>query len=134
MSPSISRTYSQHLIREVGPTDFLGPNAIRVNEEINIDLSKAYTKGEAYETLQQMNATKALGLDGMATIFFQKFWHVIGKTSVTTILRALNTGQFPNALNHTNIILIPKNKSPEKVVDYIPISLYNVIYNLKKYC
>lgn len=52
-------------------------------------------------------------------------------TSVTqAVLSSLNTGQFPNDLNHTHVVLIPKMKNPVKVADFHPISLCNVIYKL----
>ena len=42
----------------------------------------------------------------------------------------LNHGVAPPNFHETHIVLIPKNKSPERVTDYRPISLCNVAYKL----
>lgn len=44
------------------PSNFLEPLAIRVNVEINIDLSKAYIENGVNEALQQMNPPRHLAL------------------------------------------------------------------------
>jgi len=46
------------------------------------------------------------------------------------VLHFLNGGSFDNAINSTNICLIPKVPSPSKVTDYSSISLCNVLYKL----
>ena len=42
----------------------------------------------------------------------------------------LNSGNIDPEINYTHIVLIPKLKSPEKMSDYRPISLFNVIYKI----
>jgi hypothetical protein len=42
----------------------------------------------------------------------------------------LNHDCFDNSINSTNIVLIPKKKTPNRIIDYRPISLYNVLHKL----
>ena len=49
---------------------------------------------------------------------------------INAVLEFLNTGYMEPDLNFTYIVLIPKIKSPEKIFDYRPISLCNVIYKI----
>ena len=47
---------------------------------------------------------------------------------IAAILDFLNYGNMILEINYTHIVLIPKVKSPEKILDFRPISLCNVIY------
>lgn len=76
--------------------------------EMNVDLIKPYTCVEVNEALKQMHPIKALGLDGMFSNFYQKFWHIIDSSILDATIHALNSSSFPKNLNHTHIILIPK--------------------------
>ena len=46
------------------------------------------------------------------------------------MLDFLNSGNMNPDINYTYIVLIPKVKSPEKMLDYKPISLCNVFYKI----
>ncbi|CAI9762797.1 unnamed protein product [Fraxinus pennsylvanica] len=93
-------------------------------------LTQPFTATEISQALHEMHPNTP-GLDGMPPFFFfQKFWPHIGPSITNAALHALNTCEFSQDVNHTFITLIPKTKNPQRVKDYRPISLCNVLYKL----
>ena len=66
----------------------------------------------------------------MNALFYQKFWHIVGDDVIVAVLNFLNSGTMLPEINYTHIVLIPKIKSPERISDFRPISLCNVIYKI----
>ena len=102
----------------------------KVTEEMHQILTNDYSAEEVKATLFQMGPTKAHGPDDMNTLFYQKFWHIFGDNVVVAVLDFLNSGNMVPEINCTHIVLIPKVKYPEKMADFHPISLNNVIYKI----
>lgn len=82
----------------------------RVTPKINQELTKAYTAEEITRAIKQKHPDKALGPDGMTTLFYQKFWSICKNEVLYSALHILNHGHNPQSINHTNIVLIPKVK------------------------
>ena len=77
-----------------------------------------------------MHPTKDPRPNSMSTIFFQKYWNVVGNDVTCMVLNVLNSNMSMAEINRTNITLIPKIKNPTKMTNFRPISLSNVIYKL----
>ena len=102
----------------------------KVTNDMQKFLSSEFTTEEVKVALFQMGPTKAPGPDGMNALFYQKFWHVVGNNVVLAVLDFLNNGNMLPDINHTNIVLVPKVKNPERMSEFRPISLCNVIYKI----
>ena len=103
-----------------------------VTEEMQEALSGEFTAKEVKVALFQMGPIKAPGPDGMNALFFQKFWHIVGDDVVMAVLDFLNNGNMLPEINHTNIVLIPKVKNPEKMSNFRPIIMSKVLANRLK--
>ena len=102
----------------------------KVTDDMQEFLSSEFTAEEVKVALFQMGPTKAPGPDGMNALFYQKFWHFVGNNVVLAVLDFLNNGNMIPDINHTNTVLIPKVKNPERMSKFRPISLCNVIYKI----
>ena len=101
-----------------------------VTEEMNMSLLEDFTSDEVSVALKQMYPTKAPGPDGMSAIFYQTYWEVVGPEVTQAVLSVLRSGYLLRKINYTHITLVPKIKNPEKISDFRPISLCNVIYKI----
>ena len=54
----------------------------------------------------------------------------MGSEVINCVLNSLNSGVMPGDVNETYICLIPKVKSSQKITEYRPINLCNVIYKI----
>ena len=102
----------------------------RMSTDIREELSRPSTVEKVKAALFQMGPTKAPRPDGMNALFYQKFWHIVGNNVSSIVLEFLNSGIMVLEINYTNLVLIPKIKSAEKMTDFRPLSLCNVIYKI----
>lgn len=97
---------------------------------MNATLRAAYSEEEVKAALGQMHPIKAPGPDGMCPLFFQSYWHIVGPSVVASVLDVLRGNAMPRHLNKTFIALIPKKSNVDRMTDFRPISLCNVVYKL----
>jgi hypothetical protein len=93
----------------------------------NQQLLVSFSAEEVKKALFDMHPSKAPGPDGMSSFFYKIFWHIVGPDVTSGVLSVLNSSHLLWKINHS---LIPKKKNPDKMSDYRPISLCNVIYKL----
>jgi hypothetical protein len=132
LNPLISDYFAGLFATEVDEPDpgLLSKVIPKVSERMNSDLTAAYTPEDVKKALFSIGDTKAPGTDGLHAIFFKKCWSIIGDSIVKEVLDAINNKAIPEGWNDTVIVLIPKVESPEKISQFRPISLCNVLYKV----
>ena len=102
----------------------------KITEEMNRELLKPVDKEEIKKAAFELGANKAPGPDGFSGMFFQKFWNLFEEDIFIAFNSFFQSGFLLKALNLTNIVLVPKVKSPESASQFRPISLCNFIYKI----
>lgn len=110
--------------------EFLNPLRGRLTASMNEHLSSVFSIEKVKEALFQMHPTKAPGQDGLPPLFYQKYFHLVGDSVTAAALRVLNTSNFLSKFNHTYITLVPKKEGAERIEDFHPISLCNMLYKI----
>ncbi len=97
---------------------------------MNESLLRQVSGEEIQRALFQMSPSKAPGPDSITALLFQKYWHIVDDDVSNAILDFFTSGRMLRSVNFTNIVLIPKVKSPEAMTQFRPISLCNVMYKI----
>lgn len=74
---------------------------------MNEVLTKEFQKEEAKVVVKNMAPLKASEEDGFLTLFFQKYWHIVGDEIVKFCLEILNRRKEVRSINNTSIVLLP---------------------------
>jgi len=77
-----------------------------------------------------MKSYKAPGPDGFQPIFFKHFWERIGDDIWRLMHTAFNMGTINASIAETLVVLIPKESNPQRLKNFRPISLCNVIFKV----
>lgn len=99
----------------------------KIDQVTNQMLEEEFSEEEVVRAIKSMNPTKAPGTDGLPTLFYQKYWGTVSKDVTSVCLKILNNRGSLECINETLIALIPKVERPEKIEQFRPISLCNVI-------
>lgn len=65
-----------------------------------------FTEEEVLLVVWGIAPAKAVGSDSMSALFYQKFWHIMGKDVCDFCIGVLSDGVSPAEVNDTNIVLI----------------------------
>ncbi|XP_042944508.1 uncharacterized protein LOC122278379 [Carya illinoinensis] len=102
----------------------------RVDREMNANLTKQFSAEEVKCAIFHMNPMGSPGPDGYPALFYQSHWDIVGADLTDAVLEILNGNGNIAAINDTFIVLIPKIRCPQTVLDFRPISLCNVVYKV----
>lgn len=102
----------------------------KILHEQNEALVAPVSREELYKAVMDINLHKCPGPDGMSGFFYHQFWDVIGEDVYRMVDLFFRTGELEAEINKTNICLIPKKVSANKMKDFRPISLSNVVYKI----
>lgn len=91
-------------------------------------LNQHVVEEEIKAALWSMNPFKAQGPVGLHAGFFQRLWHIVGKSVVDEVKEIFLRKKMFEYLNKTLIALILKISSLETIGNYKPISLCNKAY------
>lgn len=93
-------------------------------------LTRNFMDSEILDAFNQMDPRKALGVDAFLGSFFKENWEVVGKEVIKLYNNVLDDNKDISYLYDTMIILIPRNKDPNDMSNFRPISLCKVIYKI----
>jgi len=132
MKNMISNFYSDLFTATQGERmeELLSQIAPKVTMDMNSSLLQPFTAEEVKGGLDAIGDLKAPGVDGMTSLFYKKYWAIVGEDIIKEVLHFLNGGSLPSGWNETVIVLIPKVPNPESLKDLRPISLCNVLYKV----
>ena len=103
---------------------------VRIDQSTNDELCRPYTSEEIREALFHMGPTKAPGPDDFPAMFYRKHWAILEDDICDAVRSFLRGDEIPEGLCDTIIVLIPKVSRPEKLTNFQPISLCNVLYKI----
>lgn len=108
----------------------VGTIKARATDQMNTSLTRPVGVAEICAALFEMDPNKAPGSDGMTVGFYQKYWDLVEAEVVEAVQQFFQSGHILTSLNHSQIVLIPKIKTPTQVSQFRPISLCNVFYKI----
>jgi mannosylglycoprotein endo-beta-mannosidase len=101
-----------------------------VNQAENLNLALTFSENELSEIVKEMKSDMAPGPDGFPVAFFQKCWPLV-KHGVLHILNDFILGRIDIArINYGVLSLIPKVPGADKISQFRPIALINVIFKI----
>lgn len=114
--------------------DILEVVETKISREVNSQLLVEFTSEDVCKAVKEMYPIRAPGVDGLPSLFCQKFWGIVKNEVISVCPNVLDNNDTVDCLNEILIILISKKDNPTRVDDYRPINLCNVIYKTISKC
>jgi hypothetical protein len=132
MCGMVKEYFGNLFTREVQAVDDLVLNDVdkRVSADMNQLLLAPFSREEVKKALFSIGDLKAPGPDGLHAVFFKRFWGMLEDDLIDEVLVAIQNATIPTGWNDTTIVMIPKVDNPDKVTQFRPISLCNVVYKI----
>ena len=83
-----------------------------------------FSPKEVKAALESIGDMKAPEPDGMPSVFYKRFWDVVGEKVTNEVVVVLNGREFPAGWNETTIVLIPKVEKPLRIYDRSVSAMY----------
>lgn len=99
-----------------------------LSREDLMSLNRPFSAKDVEESVRSMGKYKAPGPDGYQPLFYQDCWDVVGQSVVQFVLKIFETGALKSGLNDALVVLIPKIAKPDRMAQFRPISLCNVLF------
>lgn len=95
----------------------------KVSQEMNEMLIREPTDVEIRKAMFAIHPEKAPGPDGMTSLFYQRFWKLIGPDIVRMVKAFFNSGELDERINQTNMLDTKdgETKSYDRIPAYQPM-------------
>lgn len=98
-----------------------------ISATVNAELLSNPPREEILQAMCSMHNSKSPGPDDMSPLFYKKFWSIVSCDVISAVQSFFTGGQLSKVVNHTFITLIPKREEANKVEQFQPIALCNVV-------
>ncbi|GKU94304.1 hypothetical protein SLEP1_g7819 [Rubroshorea leprosula] len=102
----------------------------KISKEEREMLEAPFNEEEVRHAVWDCESSKALGLDGFNFKFVKKMWETLKDDIMGFVTDFHKYGKLVRGLNSSFIALVPKVTNPQKIEEFIPISLVGAIYEL----
>ncbi|XP_074277816.1 uncharacterized protein LOC141601430 [Silene latifolia] len=102
-----------------------------VSAEGHAMLTRNFTKEEIKQIVFSTDSNSSPCIDGFSAGFFKSPWNIIEKDFCIAVQNFLRSGHMSKQANSTLITLIPKKQVPSSVIDFRPISYYDLMIYIR---